>query len=72
MAWIRTSFSMIGFGFTVGKIGKALGATSVNLMFGRTTGIEGVAYFLVILGTLSLILSAVQNRVGFTSLVANL
>ena len=32
-------------------------------MFGRTTDIVGVAYYLVILGTLALILAAVQYRI---------
>ena len=63
MAWIRTSLSMISFGFTIGKLGEVLGATSVKLAFGRTTGIAGVAYFLVILGTFALFVAAVQNRV---------
>lgn len=63
MAWIRTSLSMISFGFTIGKLGEVLGSTSVKLMFGRTAGIEGVAYFLVVLGTLALFTSAVQNRI---------
>jgi len=63
MAWIRTSLSMISFGFTIGKLGEALGSSSVKLAFGRTAGIAGMAYFLVILGTLALFISAVQNRV---------
>jgi putative membrane protein len=63
MAWIRTALSMISFGFTIGKLGQALGSVSVKLMFGHTAGIRGVAYFLVILGTVSLLVGAVQNRI---------
>ena len=63
MAWIRTALAMIGFGFTLGKLGDALRSAKVNLMFGRTTDIVGVAYFLVVLGTLSLIVAAVQHRI---------
>jgi putative membrane protein len=68
MSWIRTSLAMISFGFTLGKLGDALDSAKVNLMFGRTTDIVGVAYYLVILGTLSLILADVQYMVEVTGL----
>lgn len=68
MAWVRTSLAMISFGFTLGKLGEALGAVSVKLLFGHTAGIEGIAYFLVILGTLALLVSAVQNRIEVVQL----
>lgn len=68
MAWIRTALAMISFGFTLGKLGDALSSARVNL-FGRTTGIEGVSYYLVSLGTLALILAAVQYRVEVARLV---
>jgi len=61
MAWIRTSLAMISFGFTIGKLGDALASAEVRL-FGRDTDIVGVAYFLVIVGTLALILAALQYR----------
>jgi len=38
-------------------------------MFGRSTDIVGVAYYLVILGTLSLIIAGVQYRVEAAALV---
>jgi uncharacterized membrane protein YidH (DUF202 family) len=60
MAWIRTSLAMISFGFTIGKLGDALASAKVNLMFGRTTDIAGVASYLVVIGTLALILALVQ------------
>ena len=69
MAWIRTALAMISFGFTIGKLGDVLGAVSVKLLFGRTAGIEGVAYFLVILGTVSLVVATVQNRVEVLELI---
>ena len=69
MAWIRTSLAMISFGFTLGKLGDALDSAKVNVMFGRTTDIVGVAYYLVILGTLSLIIAAVQYRVEVAGFV---
>ena len=61
MAWIRTSLAMISFGFTIGKLGDALASAEVRL-FGHDTDIIGVAYFLVIVGTLALILAALQYR----------
>jgi putative membrane protein len=63
MAWIRTSLSMISFGFTIGKLGDALGEGKIDLLLGRTTDIRGVAYYLVILGTIALIIAAVQFRI---------
>lgn len=68
MAWVRTALSMISFGFTIGKLGQALGSVELKLAFGRTGGIESVAYFLVILGTVSLFVSAIQNRVSAVQL----
>ena len=68
MAWVRTALSMISFGFTIGKLGDALGTVAVKVGFSRTAGIAGVAYFLVILGTLSLLAGAVQNRVTVVAL----
>jgi len=69
MAWVRTSLAMISFGFTLGKLESALGSAEVDLLFGRTTDIVGVAYYLVSVGTIALILAAVQNRIEVTALV---
>jgi len=68
MAWIRTSLAMISFGFTMGKLGDALGPPRVNLVFGRAADIVGVAYYLVILGTSALVLAAVQYRIEVAGL----
>jgi inner membrane protein YidH len=68
MAWVRTSLAMISFGFTLGKLGDALGSATVNLLPGHATDIIGVAYYLVILGTIALVLAAVQNRVEVAGL----
>ena len=62
MAWIRTCLAMISFGFTIGKLEDVLASAKVNVAFGRTADIAGVAYFLVCLGTVALILAAVQYR----------
>ena len=69
MACIRTALAMISFGFTLGRLSDALGSPEVNLMFGRTTDIAGVAYYLVSLGTIALILAAVQYRIEVAGLV---
>ncbi len=68
MAWIRTSLAMISFGFTIGKLGDALTSAKVNLMFGGTTDIAGVASYLVVVGTLALILAIVQYRADVADL----
>jgi putative membrane protein len=67
MAWIRTCLAMISFGFTIGKLGSALPTTG-DVMFGRTPDILVVAYFLVSLGTLALMLAALQYRVEVAGL----
>jgi putative membrane protein len=69
MAWIRTALAMISFGFTIGKLGDALSSSKVNLLFGRTTDIVGVAYYLVIIGTGSLVVAAIQYKVEVAGLV---
>lgn len=64
MAWIRTGISMITFGFTIGKIGQAVQSVEVQGLRGmRQIGVNAVAEFLVILGTLSLLAAAVQFSV---------
>jgi putative membrane protein len=68
MAWIRTALSMISFGFTIGKLGDVMRAAKVTLAFGREIDVLGVAYYLVILGTLTLILAAAQHRMSVAPL----
>jgi putative membrane protein len=62
MAWIRTALSMISFGFTIGKIGQTVASVDVKgwLRADRMVGVESIAYFLVILGTLALAAAIVQ------------
>ena len=67
MAWIRTALAMISFGFTIGKLGDVLSSAKLNL-FGRATDIASVAYFLVVVGTLALVLASVQYRVDLARL----
>ncbi len=63
MAWIRTSLSMIGFGFTIGKLGQVIHDIEFKGLLGntRTVGVKGLAYFLVVLGTVALLEAAVQH-----------
>jgi inner membrane protein YidH len=68
MAWIRTALAMISFGFTIGKLGDVMSSAKLTIL-GRTTDIAGVAYYLVVLGTLSLVLAAVQYRIELAALV---
>ena len=61
MGWIRTTLSMIGFGFTIGKVSQALGEVKgVFRMY--TFSVKGISDFLVILGTVSLLVACWQYR----------
>ena len=72
MGWIRTALSMISFGFTLGKLGQALHTVEVRGLLGRerTFSVESIAYFLVVLGTLGLLMATVQFRVRSNELQA--
>ncbi len=63
MAWIRTALSMISFGFTIGKLGQVLKDVEFKGLLGnvRTVSIQSLALFLVILGTLALLVAALQH-----------
>jgi len=62
MGWIRTALSMISFGFTIGKLGQTLKDIQVTGLRGmHMIGIDSIAYFLVILGTVALLAAAVQH-----------
>jgi putative membrane protein len=69
MAWIRTSLAMISFGFSIGKLGDALASTKLNLGFGHDADISGVAYYLVTIGTVALMVGAVQYRIDVARLL---
>ncbi|MEN6519850.1 MAG: DUF202 domain-containing protein [Armatimonadota bacterium] len=62
MAWVRTSISLIGFGFTLAKFFQYLGRIEV---FGRVRAQapRNLGLTLVALGTLSLIVAAIQHRI---------
>jgi putative membrane protein len=71
MAWVRTSLSMISFGFTIGKLGQAMKDLEIKGPFREhTMSVEQIAHFLVVLGTVALIGSAVQHRIRMRELYA--
>jgi putative membrane protein len=64
MAWIRTSISMIGFGFTLAKLFQALADKNILIKgpAGRTWSAEGVGMSLITLGTFSLVFAIFDYR----------
>jgi putative membrane protein len=64
MAWIRTSISMIGFGFTVAKLFQALADKDILIKgpAGRTWSAEGVGMTLIALGTFALVFAVIDYR----------
>jgi putative membrane protein len=72
MAWIRTALSMISFGFTIGKLGQYMDSINTRGFFGssRTVSVESIAYFLVVLGTVSLLGAVWQYRLRMRQLIA--
>ena len=69
MAWIRTSLSMISFGFTIGKFGQVMESVEVKGFFHtKMVSVESIAYFLVIIGTVALLMASVQHRVRMRQL----
>src|SRR5262249_39065900 len=64
MAWIRTSISMIAFGFTLSKLFQSLAAEGVFLKgpAGNTWTAEGVGMVLMAVGTLALIVAVFDHH----------
>ena len=64
MAWIRTSISMIGFGFTLTKLFQSLAASNVLIRgpAGNVWTAEGVGLLLISLGTVALILAVFDHH----------
>lgn len=64
MAWIRTSISMIGFGFTLAKLFQTLSESNVLVRgpAGTVWTAEGVGMVLVSLGTLSLVVAVFDHH----------
>jgi putative membrane protein len=64
MAWIRTSISMIGFGFTVAKLFESLAEAHVLIKGpgGRVWTAEGVGMLLISLGTFALVIAVFDHR----------
>jgi putative membrane protein len=64
MAWIRTSISMIGFGFTLAKLFQALAEAKVLIRgpAGRIWTPVGVGMVLISLGTFSLVVAVFDHQ----------
>jgi putative membrane protein len=64
MAWIRTSISMIGFGFTLAKLFQSLADAHVLIRgpAGRVWTAEGVGMVLISLGTLALVVAVFDHH----------
>jgi putative membrane protein len=64
MAWIRTSISMIGFGFTLAKLFQSLSDAHVLIRgpAGRVWTAEGVGMVLITLGTLALVVAVFDHH----------
>ena len=64
MAWIRTSISLIGFGFTLAKLFQSLADAGVFVRGPRGTvwTAEGVGIVLISLGTFALIFAVFDHR----------
>ena len=63
MAWIRTSISMIGFGFTLAKLFESLAASNVMIRgpAGKVWTAVGVGMVLVSLGTFALVVAVFDH-----------
>ena len=64
MAWVRTALSMIGFGFTLGKLLQTLAEHNriIRGPAGKIWTAEGVCIALISLGTLSLLAAIFDHR----------
>jgi putative membrane protein len=64
MAWIRTSISMIGFGFTLAKLFQSLADSNVLIRgpAGNVWTAEGVGLVLISLGTFALVVAVFDHH----------
>jgi putative membrane protein len=64
MAWIRTSISLIGFGFTLAELFRSLSRSNVLIRgpAGRVWTAEGAGMVLISLGTFSLLIAVFDHR----------
>jgi len=61
MSWIRTSFAMISFGFTIGKFLQYLSKLQTDTA-GRMGDIRTIPVLLILLGLISLFIGAYEFR----------
>ena len=64
MAWIRTSISMIGFGFTLAKLFQSLASANVLVRgpAGNVWTAKGAGMLLIALGTFALVVAVLDHR----------
>jgi len=64
MAWIRTSISMIGFGFTLAKLFQSLAEANILIRgpAGAVWTAEGVGLVLISLGTFALVIAVFDHH----------
>lgn len=67
LAWVRTSVSLISFGFTIYKFFEYLREAQANGEQ-RVTGPRHFALVMILAGLITLILAAVQNRIDLARL----
>ncbi len=63
MAWIRTALAMIGFGFTIAKLGEVVKEVTFKGLLGRvrTVSMGDLGFLLIVLGTGALLMAALQH-----------
>lgn len=62
MAWIRTALSLIGFGFSIGKLAEYLQKANPNRILDPINSAQVFGEGFIILGLASLIIAVIQNR----------
>ena len=70
LAWVRTSVSLISFGFTIYKFFQYLRDSSGNTTVGNPSGPRRFGMAMIILGLVTLVLATVQYKADLSRLAA--